>query len=396
MEESFLNGNSATFLATISTLAVLCFFGLKSEPEEKNDERKEQDNSKVTDKESEMSSKVSDNNFIRELLSLIARRALEFINRETNKIVRLNRDNNYEVISKAIAESDSSKNPYKAKMLDLANDLQFLTVNLQNEALIRSRNIQNFSNKITYKDLTEVLTSPFYSFMFCIIVLSADCIAGTNIWCINAIGILACLSTIYWGLIWFYYYNSIKNRQLSTKYAIVYEFKKKNYVRNIIFILGGYTLFCYACSFFNVLYIATYIWIPIVILYIIYLIIKFHRAKHACSIFTHYFNLVHLIFELIFITGICTIQYFFGCEPIFDDKFARISSVLFALCNGLIFPLIIPIIRLKKEINNTIHELEKLTKKYTEDNTKYKKELEDYFDIIYKIKGLSSSKKTES
>lgn len=212
MVESFLNGNSATFLATISTLAVLCFFGLKSEPEEKNDERKEQDNSKVTDKESEMSSKVSDNNFIRELLSLIARRALEFINRETNKIVRLNRDNNYEVISKAIAESDSSKNPYKAKMLDLANDLQFLTVNLQNEALIRSRNIQNFSNKITYKDLTEVLTSPFYSFMFCIIVLSADCIAGTNIWCINAIGILACLSTIYWGLIWFYYYNSIKKQ----------------------------------------------------------------------------------------------------------------------------------------------------------------------------------------
>ncbi len=40
--------------------------------------------------------------------------------------------------------------------------------------------------------------------------------------------------------------------------------------------------------------------------------------------------------------------------------------------------------------------LRNLQKKYTEDNTKYKKELEDYFDIIYKIKGLSSSKKTES
>lgn len=395
MEESFLDGNSATFLATISTLAVLCFFGLKSEIEEKNDEGKEQDNSKKTDRESEALSKISDNNFIRELLSLIARRALEFINRETDKIVRLNRDNNYEVISKAIAESDSSQNPYKAKMLDLANDLQFLTVNLQNEALTRCRYIQNFSNKITYKDLTEILTSPFYSFMFCIIVLSADCIAGTNIWCINAIGLLACLSSIYWCLIWIYYYNSIKNRELSTKYAIVYEFKKRNYIRNIISILGGYALLCYACSYFNVLYIATYAWIPIIILYVIYLIIKFHRAEHDCSIFTHYFNLIHLFFELVFIVGISTIQYLWGCEPIFDGKFARISSVLFALSNGLIFPLIIPIIRLTKEINNTIHELERLTKKYTKDNTKYKEDLESYFDKIYKIKALSSSKKTE-
>lgn len=396
MGGSFLDGNSATFLATISTLAVLCFFGLKSESEEKIDEQKEQDNSKDTDKDPEASNKVSDNNFIRELLSLIARRALEFIKRETEKIVSLNRDNNYEVISKAIAESDSNQNPYKSEMLSLANDLQFLTVNLQNEALTRARDIQVFSNKITYKDLTEVLTSPFYSFMFCIIVLSTDCIAGTNPWCINAIGILACLSFIYWCLIWIYYYNSIKNRQLSSKYAIVYEFKKKNYIRNIISILGGYTLLCYVCLYFDILYIIAYIWIPIVLFYVIYLIVKFHKAKHNCSIFTHYFNFVHLIFELVFIAGICIIQHSFGCKPIFGAEFAKISSIVFALSNGLIFPLIIPIIRLNREINNTMHELDKLTKKYTKDNTKYKKKLEDYFDLIYKIKGLSSSKKKES
>ena len=168
---------------------------MKNETEEKtNDNRKEKDNSTTSGKESDIIIKNSDNNFIRELLSLIAQRALEFIKRETDKIVSLNRDNNYEVISKAIAESDNEQNPYKTEMLGLANDLQFLTVKLQNEALNRRRSIQFFSNRITYQDLTELLSSSFYSFTFCIIVLLTDCIAGKNPWCINAIGMLACLS----------------------------------------------------------------------------------------------------------------------------------------------------------------------------------------------------------
>lgn len=394
MEHSFLDGNSATFIATISTLAVLCFFGMKNETEEKtNDNRKEKDNSTTSGKESDIIIKNSDNNFIRELLSLIAQRALEFIKRETDKIVSLNRDNNYEVISKAIAESDNEQNPYKTEMLGLANDLQFLTVKLQNEALNRRRSIQFFSNRITYQDLTELLSSSFYSFTFCIIVLLTDCIAGKKPWCINAIGMLACLSSAYWCLIWIYYYNSIKDRQLSNKYAIVYEFKKKNYIRNIISILSGYALLCYICSYFNILHVATYVWIPIVILYVIYLIIKFHHARHECSIFTHYFNLVHLSFELVFIAGICIIQYFGGCKPIFDAEFVRILSILFALSSGLVFPLIIPVLRLNKEINNTISELKKLTRQYTKDNERYKKKLEDYFDTLNKIQVLSSSKK---
>mgnify|MGYP001249770647 FL=1 len=103
---TFLSGNSATFLGSIMTLAVLCFFG--SDNIEKNS-----------------------NNFIQNLLLIICKRTKAFLSREGDNFVDVLKKRNYKVLYSAIAKSKEENNPRKQEMLSLVNELQFLTVEYQ-------------------------------------------------------------------------------------------------------------------------------------------------------------------------------------------------------------------------------------------------------------------------
>ena len=83
---TFLSGNSATFLGSIMTLAVLCFFG--SDNIEKNS-----------------------NNFIQNLLLIICKRTKAFLSREGDNFVDVLKKRNYKVLYSAIAKSKEENNP---------------------------------------------------------------------------------------------------------------------------------------------------------------------------------------------------------------------------------------------------------------------------------------------
>lgn len=133
---SFLDGNSATFLGAIMTLAVLCFFGTDIE----EGKVKKTNSTKLKEKN-------NGSNFIQKLLSIIVVRALEFLKREEATHVETLKIDNYETLSNAIAKSEEKTNPYKQEMLSLANNLQFLTVKYQTDIMTLRLDIEYFMRK---------------------------------------------------------------------------------------------------------------------------------------------------------------------------------------------------------------------------------------------------------
>lgn len=321
-------------------------------------------------------------------MSIIVVRALEFLKREEATHVETLKIDNYETLSNAIAKSEEKTNPYKQEMLSLANNLQFLTVKYQTDIMTLRLDIEYFYEKITYYDITEFLSSFFYSFLFCIFVLTSDCFCGSTKYCIDMVSLISIISFLYWIFIWIYYCISIKDRAVNGN-GIAHEFTlKKSVLYFLIFTLttSGISLLFHLSSL-----LMTIIYISIIVISALFLIIKFVRKKRMYSIFTHYFNLIHLGIVIFSIGIFCGTQYLFlDTEFVFDASFAKISSISFALLSSLIFPLAIPLFRFTKEVNRAVKKCRILTIEFTEENQKKKLELEDYFSTLFKLRSLST------
>lgn len=363
--DSFIDGNSMTFLAAIATLAVLCFFGTNHENGENN-------------------------NFIQKLLLSISQRTLGFIVRESGSNVAIEMKEDYTIISKAIANSNNDTNPYKQKMMEIADNLQFQTVDYQNRILTIRKEIESFHRKITSKDLVEFLSSPFYAFIFSVFVMSVSCIFGKSQRYIDIVSITSIISFLYLIIIWCYYWRSIKNRTSHSKDNIAYQFNKTACIRNFFLICIMYGLVCYFSMSLGIIWLAKYGWFPIFFVYLLYLLLKFRNSKHNHSIFTRYFTLIHFVFIILFSLIVCIIQHIIGVVSVFNNNVVQTLSLLFALSSFIIFPLAIPMVRFYIEVNRAIKAYNESTNSYIQDSKKYRKQLENYFQVLYKLHVLHS------
>lgn len=131
-----------------------------------------------------------------------------------------------------------------------------------------------------------------------------------------------------------------------------------------------------------------YVYIGGIIFTGIFAMVKY--AQRDRCVFTHYFNLVHFFLVTFFLIGLCWLQYdVFSNNIYFSANSAKVLSVSFIIFSGLIFPLIIPILRLNWEIYNTNKKLEKAKKIYIKESQKINNELNGYFENLNKIKVLS-------
>ena len=80
-----------------------------------------------------------------------------------------------------------------------------------------------------------------------------------------------------------------------------------------------------------------------------------------------------------------------GVDSTIDNGITQILSLLFALSSFLIFPLVIPMLRFYTEIYKAIKVYNESTISYTQDSKKYREQLENYFQILYKLNVLYSS-----
>ena len=74
-------------------------------------------------------------------------------------------------------------------------------------------------------------------------------------------------------------------------------------------------------------------------------------------------------------------------ELIFNETFALISSISFAIFSGLFFPLF----RFRREITKSIKTFKESTEKFKIEDTKKSKELEEHFSFLLKLRSLDPS-----
>lgn len=362
----FLDGNSATFVATVMTWSILCFFSTKT-------------TGGTIQTQSESS------NFMQVLLHMICNRALVFLNKVQGERIHKHETENLKLLSKFIAESSEEKNPYKLRMLELVNVLQFQTVTFYNTYLEQKKTVESLHRKIE-TDSLEFFSSFLYAFLFGIFILSADCLGQSNDQLIiNVITLTAIVSYTYWGLIWGHYFISIDKRTEETS-IIRYEFKPKTCI--IIFTcmlatIGIVNYFDVSTPIMNLIYIIGIILVGIVAM------IKY--SKRGNCIFTHYFNFIHFILVVIFLFVICWIQNdLLKNDILFSVEWAKFLSLTFVIASGLILPLCIPILKLNYEITRTNRKLLKAAKSYIKESQKLHEELNERFENLCKLKALIS------
>lgn len=380
---SFLEGNSATFLGSIMTLAVLCFFGTVSRKKNKGDN---DGSDAVTHEDIQSDDDViirNSNNFVQNLLSLICRRTREFFLREGERHVNRLEEDNYRILCNAIAKSKEENNPRKSEMLTLANDLQFKTAAYQTNYLgLRDKMEELYRNIIDSSE--EFLSSFFYSFLFCIFVFIVDSLTCVNSWCINAVCLVSINSFIYWSFVWGYYCFTIKGRKSSSSF-ILYEFKAVTSIVIPLIPLAIVTLLGCFTSFSPV--VITSIYIGIIFALAIIAINKLTHKK--LTVFTHYFSLIHFVLLVVSVIAFCVLYNgILGKELIFGKEDARILSILFAVSSGLLFPLFVPLLRFRWEIISSLSEFKKSTATYLRENSEMKKQLEEHFNLLAMVKAV--------
>lgn len=362
----FLDGNSATFVAAIMTWTILCFFGTR-----------------VTKKNKSL--QLESSNFMQALLLMVCDRALAILTNTQNDSIAKSETENLRIFSKIIAESDEKNNPYKDKMMELVNKLQFKTVTFYTSYLGQSKRVKSLHQKVT-TDTIEFFSSFFYSFLFCVFILCVDCLGDSNMsWLINMVCLIAIVSYIYWIFIWAHYCWSIKKREKNTE-PVKYEFKFWTCILAFVFItaiIGLSNIFNISTETMNYIYL--------IIFFCTGIFAMFNYIKRGKCVFTHYFNLIHFFLIVFYISVICWFQdKVFNNDIVFTVNQAKILCVTFVIFSGLIFPLFIPIFRFRWEIFRTIRTFNKAKKTYIKETYKIKKDLDLYFNDLIKLKSLNS------
>ena len=362
----FLDGNSATFVAAIMTWTILCFFGTRVN-------------------RNNMFPQPENSNFMQTLLLMICERAWALLKNIQQEIIASLETENLIIFGKAIAESDEKDNPYKDKMMELVNKLQFKTVNFYNAYLEQIKRVKSLHQKVV-TDTIEFFSSFFYSFLFCVFVLFVDSVGNSNMqWLVNAVCLTTIVSCVYWIFIWGYYCWSIKKRVENTE-VVKYEFKFWTCMIVFVFmivVLWLVNLYELRTEAMNYVYV-TGIFITGIVAMIKYI------KREKCS-FTHYFNLIHFFLVVFFVSGVCWLQsYVFKNSICFTAETTKILCVSFVVLSGLIFPLFVPVLRLQWEIFLTNKKLKKAKRDYIRETKKLKKDLNACFEELTKLKSLTS------
>lgn len=361
-------GDMITFLGTIMTLTVLCFFTTRNSYSNKNTEEHEL---------------LSDSNFMYNLLHLFVKRVFALMNEEGEKIIKTIEDESSQIkiLLNAIASSQEEKNPYKQKMLILANEIQMLTLDYQTKYLSLCDDVKNLNN-IIIKSPTEFLSAFFYTFLFCVFVLSIECLFPSYEWLTDVLGFVTVTSFLYWVLIWCNYCISLKKRKVDTP-IIVYEFKIISIFRFLIGVVVSIFLF-WCLNDVNIIVC----YICICMLGGGYLLFDKVKKKEYC-IFTYYFCLIHFILVIMFFLMCCSVYHFIlENQPLFNNSLVLKWSLIFAIFNGLLLPLLVPSFRLIWEVFRVKIKFKKDTKRYQKESVQKTIELNKYFQFLIQLRSL--------
>ena len=360
------------------TLAVLCFFGsIKLYAQDAK--------SKIDEIH------PNNANFIQGILEIICRRTSAFYDDGHINVQKANDRYNFAYLLSAVSKSDDSKNPFKTDMLELLNNLQFITVEYQNSYYASKKRVDALIKNAI--NAPEFLSTFFYSFLFCVLVFIFDCFGGTCQWSVNAVCWISIISTLYWVMIWIYYWCTISSRDNKQR-DIVYVFKFSTC--SIVLVLS------LVISLGSVCWLGNSIYVPIVIALVVLLIglfamIKFRKRKY--SIFSHYFNLIHIGIVVIYSCALCAAIPFI-CETdnifVFNGAWAKYLVISCALMTGLIFPLAIPIIRVRREVAKAISEFKSATTNYLKEREKKIRELNELFNQFVIIRFMPSKENKSS
>ena len=330
-----LVNNCATFIASIMTLSVLCFFNSRDNKH------------KIENK--------NNSNYVQGLLESIIERASFFFSRNENKVLQNIKKKYEEVVNiEAIKKLFESKSDISK--LTIINNIQNKISEYQNVYFTCKKSILYVKDKITQRD--EFLSSFFYTFLFSFFVLCIDCfdIDGLDIlWLKNVVFYASATSIIFLVSMWLFYFLSIKRVRIA-KEPIAYEFRYYNTI--IILVLINIVL-----AFVSNLLVKSEVSLHVIYaLSIIFPLLHMYYKlmKRRRSVFTHYFILVHFIIILLHSFIFSAIQYLIvGNTFIIQNKIISICSVIAISIGGLVFPFFIPLIRMIYEVELSNYKLKK-------------------------------------
>lgn len=119
-----------------------------------------------------------------------------------------------------------------------------------------------------------------------------------------------------------------------------------------------------------------------------YLLFDKVKKKEYC-IFTYYFCLIHFILVIMFFLICCSVYHFIlENQPLFNNSLVLKLSLIFAIFNGLLLPLLVPSFRLIWEVFRVKIKFKKDTKRYQMESVQKTIELNKYFQFLIQLRSL--------
>lgn len=273
MSVFILDGNCATFIASIMTLSVLCFFNSRKNIRQTILTRWRQFEDK--------------SNYIQGLLEDMFERASSFFARNEQQVIR-NIKTHKKMSTDAIRKSFESD--HNAALGQL-NKIQVKISGYQNVYFECRKNISILRDKLTLRP--EFMSSFFFAFLFCLFVLTVDCLARpfeSMQWFKNVVFYVSGSSLLFLFSVWGFYAFSIKKVRLN-KEPITYEFKIRTIIIMVIFTNTLLALVSFKLQITEIN--AHLLFAMSVLLSMIYM--NYELVKRRKCMFTRYFILVHFI-----------------------------------------------------------------------------------------------------
>lgn len=319
MEKTLL-GNSTTFLGCLFTLVVLCFF-------------------------------IDKNNFIFGLIRSILKESIdesdEVLKDHDNMITKTY--NSANEIQKTFSELAKDDHDLHQEGLTLLNNTELLVMTSRTIS-ISMKDLQNTYNGIKKGD--EFVSSFLYSFLFCIVIFVCDeffvgSVSSVSNFCLNLVFVFSIITLFLWIAKWFYFLFHINKRDASICYK--YNF---GYILTFGLILGIPLISVLISYLFSKYLELDFSFIILFYLIIVvgvgtFAMVKFWKNKFR---FTSYFVLSHFFCILISIIVMLFIAGFVYKDAIVGAIQVRRLALCTTLLIGFIFPLFIPLLKMRFNI----------------------------------------------
>ncbi len=341
MSVFILDGNCATFIASIMTMSVLCFFNSKKKNKADNPNMQ----GLLEDK----------SNYIQGLLEDMFERASSFFARNEQQVIR-NIKTHEKVSTDAIRNSFESDH---SAALEQLNKIQVKISGYQNVYLECRKNIWVLREKLTLRP--EFMSSFFFAFLFCLFVLTVDSLVypfESTQWLKNVVFYVSGSSLLFLFSVWGFYIFSIKKVRIN-KEPITYEFRIRTIIIMVVFTNVLLALVSLKLQITEV--IAHLLFAVSVLLSMIYMI--YELVKRRKCMFTRYFMLVHFIIIVLHAFVFCVLQNFYvGNTYVVSNRLVSFCSICSALLGGLIFPFFVPLLRMIFEVEWSNYKLKRAEK----------------------------------